>query len=134
MALDTSKIEAVLNRFAVGWRTADAALLKSTWDPEHSGCSYIASENEKPLFGSQAISRYYDQALATFPITSTEINNVTINVLDGIAYAFCDIAIGFKIGEQEFLVYPRATFVLRRRGDDWFVIHYHESIKYELPA
>jgi len=50
-----------------------------------------------------------------------------------VASAFCNIDIGFKVGETEYVVFPRATFLLRRVGIEWSCIQYHESIKYEVP-
>jgi uncharacterized protein (TIGR02246 family) len=130
---DEGKIRALLDQFAAGWREQDAGILKKIWDPTYSESSYIAAENEKPVFGPEQINKYYDEALSAFPITSSEIDNVRISLINDLAYAFCDISMGFKVKETELLVHPRATFVLRKREDNWYVIHYHESIRYEIP-
>lgn len=131
---DRAQVSAVLDRFATGWRNADTEVLKNIWDREYPDSSYIASEKDSALFGHSAIAEYYDNALATFPITSMEISNVKMSGMDTLAHAFCDIAIGFQMNNQEHLVHPRATFVLRKRGGEWRVVHYHESIKWEFPA
>jgi uncharacterized protein (TIGR02246 family) len=130
---DKDRIRAVLDQFATGWREQDAGILKKIWDHTCPESSYIAAENEKPVFGQEQINKYYDEALSAFPIISSKIDNVRINLLNDLAYAFCDISMGFKVKDTEFLVCPRATFVLRKRENNWCVIHYHESIKYEIP-
>lgn len=131
---DKAKIEKRLDQFATGWRKADADMLKGIWDAEYPHGSYIASEKESVLCGYGAIAEYYDEALAMFPITSMKISNVMISEIGDAAHAYCNIAIGFKVNNQEHLVYPRATLVLRKRADQWWVVHYHESIKWELPT
>lgn len=124
---------ALLDRFALGWRKADAALLKTTWDPDYLDSTYMASEAPVPVFGFAAISKYYDNATSMYPITSMEISNVRVVEYGILAYAYCAISIGFKVGQSEYLVHPRATFLLRQRDGRWYTLHYHESIKYEVP-
>jgi ketosteroid isomerase-like protein len=69
-----------------------------------------------------------------YPITSMEISNVRIQQHRDVALAYCDIAIGFKVGNSEYLVHPRASFLLKKQGNgEWLTQHYHESIKYEVP-
>lgn len=130
---DKNQISQVLQRYAAGWRNADVPLLKSLWDGEYHGSSYIASERETALFGLESIHRYYDETLAAFPITSMEIENVHISILNGTAHASCDVKISWVWKGSEQFSRPRATFVLRRRGTGWYVLHYHESIQWQLP-
>ena len=131
---DHAKVAAVLDEFARGWREADAAVLASTWMQDDSTISYQASEQPAPLYGMAALRKYYKEALGMYPITSMEIRNVRIVPVGTAAYASCDIDIGFVVSGKEYVVHPRATFVLRKRGSRWFVVHYHESIKYEVPG
>lgn len=127
-------IAEVLRQFAKGWRQADAAILESTWMKGESAISYQASEQPAPIFGMPALRKYYKEALGMYPITSMEIRNVKIFPIGTAAYASCDIDIGFVVNGQGYVVHPRATFVLRKRGKRWFSVQYHESIKYEVPA
>jgi ketosteroid isomerase-like protein len=131
-ASDEILIRAVLDRYAAGWRNADAEQLIRTWNKEHAGL-YLASEKPAPIHGYAEILQYYKDALALYPITKMEIRDLEIDVFDDLASAFCNIDIGFKVGESEYVVFPRATFLLRRDGGEWGCIQYHESIKYEVP-
>jgi len=131
---DHAKVAAVLDQFARGWREADAAVLESTWMPDDRTISYQASEQAAPIYGMAALREYYKEALGMYPITSMEIRNVRIVPVGTAAYASCDIDIGFVVSGKEYVVHPRATFVLRKRGSRWLVVHYHESIKYEVPG
>jgi ketosteroid isomerase-like protein len=131
---ELGKIRETLDRFALGWRKADAAILKSTWDRSHPESIYQASEQGAPVYGFPAISQYYDDATSMYPITSMEISNVRVQQFGDVAHAFCDIAIGFQVGASEYLVHPRATFLLKKQANgEWLTLHYHESIKYEVP-
>lgn len=131
---EVEKIRAVLDRFALGWRQADPAILKSTWDKNFEEGIYQASERETPVYGFASISEYYDGATSLYPITSMEISNVRIQPHGDVALAYCDISIGFKVGTSEYLVHPRATFLLKKQlNGEWLTQHYHESIKYEVP-
>jgi len=129
---DRNEIRIVLDRYAQGWRQADASLLISTWDEEYDSL-YLASEKPAPIRGYAAILQYYKDALAVYPITKMEISDVEIDLFQDLASAFCNIQIGFKVGGKEYIVFPRATFLLRRTGIVWRCIQYHESIKYEVP-
>ncbi len=129
---DDALIRQLLDRYALGWRTADVPVLISTWDPDYNSM-YLASEKPAPLRGYSAIESYYKDALAVYPITKMEISNVEIELFGDVASAFCDIEIGFKVAGNEYIVFPRATFLLRRTGGAWLCIQYHESIKYEVP-
>jgi hypothetical protein len=131
-ASDRNEIRVVLDRYAQGWRDGDPSLLISTWD-EHYNSLYLASEKPGPAHGHAAILQYYQDALAVYPITKMEIRDVEIELFEDIASVFCNIEIGFKVGGNEYIVFPRATFLLRRTGVEWRCIQYHESIKYEVP-
>jgi len=130
---DETVIRQVLERYAEGWRNADVAILTSTWDKDYPGL-YLASEKPVPIYGYADISKYYTDALALYPITKMEISNVAIELFSEVASAFCDIEIGFKVADTEYVVFPRATFLFRRNEGEWLCIQYHESIKYEVPA
>jgi SnoaL-like protein len=129
---DKIEIRSVLDRYASGWRNASVGELIGTWSKRGS-TFYLASEKPAPIHGHDAILQYYKDALATYPITKMEIRDVVVEVYDDLATAFCNIEIGFKVGESEYVVFPRATFLLRREGVEWSCIQYHESIKYEVP-
>ena len=129
---DKIEILSLLDRYASGWRNASVNELIGTWSNANSTL-YLASEKPTPLHGHNEILQYYKEALATYPITKMEIRDVEIEVFNDIATAFCNIEIGFKVGESEYVVFPRATFLLRREGVEWTCIQYHESIKYEVP-
>lgn len=131
---DRKGIADVLKQFALGWRKADAAILESTWMKGEPAISYQASEQPAPIYGMPALRKYYKEATSMYPITSMEIRNVKIFPIGTAAYASCDIDIGFVVSGKEYVVHPRATFVLRKRGKRWFTVHYHESIKYEVPT
>ena len=131
---DRKGIQDVLQQFALGWRKADAAILESTWMKGEPAISYQASEQAGPIYGMAALRKYYKEATGMYPITSMEIRNVKIFPMGTAAYASCDIDIGFVVNGKEYVVHPRATFVLSKRGKSWFTVHYHESIKYEVPS
>jgi uncharacterized protein (TIGR02246 family) len=133
MSEDTAKIRELLDRFERGWRKANAADLIGLWDPTCSDSIYIAAERDEPVYGFAGVKQYYTDAVAMFPITSMKIDNVHIHEYGSVAFAYCEIAIGFKVEENEHLVHPRATFVLRKREGQWYCIEYHESIKWDLP-
>ncbi len=131
-ASDKNAIRTLLERYASGWRNASADELIGTWSKQHAGL-YLASEKPTPLHGYSDILQYYKEAVALYPITKMEIRDLEIDVFGDIASAFCNIEIGFKVGVSEYVVFPRATFLLRREGVEWLCIQYHESIKYEVP-
>jgi uncharacterized protein (TIGR02246 family) len=132
---DETKIRALLDKYANGWGKADASLLKSLWDNKYAECTYIAAEKDTILTGLGEINRYYEETLAAFPASSANIDNVRIAPLrDDLAYAFCELHITWEWKGKERTDHPRATFVLQRRDEQWYVIQYHESIQWDFPA
>jgi SnoaL-like domain len=133
MATDPMGVKAirdVLDRYASGWRNGSVEELIGTWSKKRD-IFYLASEKAGPIHDYDGLRQYYKDALATYPITKMEIRDVEIEVFSEIAS--CNIEIGFTVGNSEYVVFPRATFLLCREGAEWKCIQYHESIKYEVP-
>lgn len=134
MLSEMEKIRAVLDRFALGWRKADAAILKSTWDRNFADAIYQASETDTPVYGYGAMAKILRGRDFHVSHHQRGYQQCAHPAHGDVALAYCDISIGFKVGETEYVVHPRASFLLKKQDNgEWLTQHYHESIKYEVP-
>jgi hypothetical protein len=142
---DEAKIIKVLDGLVQGWRKADATLLKSLYDPEYPDLSFLVPENPRPIFGLASLSNYYKKLVKVFPDVKVKPENIKIVPLagrDDLAHLFCDLPCYVKMPEwkpegfyaKDWFVYSRLTLVLRRKGRDWYIVHYHESIAWTPPV
>ncbi|MBI3951798.1 MAG: nuclear transport factor 2 family protein [Acidobacteria bacterium] len=139
-----AKIRAVLNRMVEGWRQANPRLLQGAFDPEDPNISLIVPENHVPLYGQAAINRYFDRIAANFPDVRVELKDLRMTQLGEFTHVFSDLLTFVIMPDygseprifqaKNFLVRARATIVLRKRGEEWYVVHYHESVPWEPPT
>jgi ketosteroid isomerase-like protein len=144
---DEAGIKLVLDRLAEGWRKADAKLLKNVFDQEYRDASLLAPENNRPTFGRAAINEYFEKITANFPDVKVEFKNIKIVPLaglEGVAHVFFDSFNYIRMPDygkkseifvaKEWFVRSRLTLVMRKRGDEWYIIHYHESVPWMPPV
>ena len=144
---DRKKIEDLVNKLVLGWAEANPEVMKEAWDLECSECFMVLPEVDQPMFGAEAIKQYYDALGKEFPDVRVTIENLTISPLGG----HNDLAlISFELPTHvimpgyssqrktfmalDFMVFGRASALVRRSKGEWRLIHYHESIPWKPPV
>lgn len=128
---EESKIKQILEKYIEGWTKSNAELLKSIWDTTHESVTYLPVEYRDVLVGNEAIQVYYDQTIGEFPVADMTPKQVLIDIFDDVAHLYCSMDMLLKKDGSESMMNPRLSFVLKRKGDRWLVIHYSESLLYE---
>jgi ketosteroid isomerase-like protein len=124
-------IRATLLNYMNGWLARDIDALMRLFDQEDPDVTYVPAELEAPVFGHAALRAYAEQVSKNFPIISGTFGDLAVRPFGDRAYAVGHIDWRFKAGDVEFTTRIRTTAVLRQRGGTWYLVHMHESIKWQ---
>lgn len=134
---DRQAIEAVVNEYYLGWLTMDAPRLKSIWKDDEGDLVYTALEMARPLRDLDTIKRYIDRAMSECePPKDKTVDILSLEIIGDVAITYFTWHYEFRFKEPRpewapqvdlIVADGRATLVLRRTGDGWKVMHYHES-------
>ena len=123
---EKQEIKAALDAWTAAMSAADGPKLKSMWDTTYPNVVYIAEENEKALVGWAGINEYYDGLASGLENASWKYDNLVVDVFGDTAYAQCT-ALGQSGTSTRMEYVMRDTFIFRKTGGQWKIIHYHES-------
>jgi ketosteroid isomerase-like protein len=127
---DRQQIAAVIEQYRRGFATMDAEGLKAIWDQDYDNIIYIPEEAAQPVRGWAGVEQYYKNIAGLLErVRTMTVSDLSVDVFGDVAYAFCNFHFegDIKGQSQPFITDGRDTFILRRKGGTWKVIHYHES-------
>jgi ketosteroid isomerase-like protein len=125
---DRQQIAAVIEQYRRGFATLDVEGLKAIWDKDYDNIIYIAQEKPQPTRGWAAVERYYEDVAGLLErVTVMTVSDLSVDVLGDVAYAYCVFHFEGEMKGRSHIADGRDTFILRRKGETWKVIHYHES-------
>ena len=127
---EREQVEAVIQGWMSSLAENDRERLNSLWDQEYQQLIYIAEENNDALLSWGAISKYYDAFPDMVESGEFSLGSLMVDVLGDAAYAYCTFLakVNIKGIDHPMVFDARNTFVLRRSGGRWKIIHYHESL------
>ena len=125
---DRQQIAAIIEQYRRGFATMDVEVLKAIWDQDYDNLIYVAQEAAQPVRGWTRIEQYY-KGVAGFlgRVRTMTVSDLSVDVLGDVAYAFCIFHFEGELKGESHIANGRDTFILRRKGGAWKVIHYHES-------
>ena len=123
-------VESVIQEWRSAFAAKDMARVKSLWDQSYSQLLYIAEENNDHLSGWSGKGEYYNGIPASVGEMDLAIDNLTVDVIGDMAYAYLTFHVEASVSSlnRTLVANGRDTFVLRRTGGQWRIIHYHESL------
>ncbi len=125
---DFQQMAAVIEQYRRGFATLDVERLKAIWDKEYDAIIYIAQEKAQPVRGWAGVERYYEGVAGLLErVRVMTVSDLSADVLDDVAYAYCVFHFEGEMKGRSHVADGRVTFILRRKGGAWKVIHYHES-------
>jgi ketosteroid isomerase-like protein len=125
---DGQQIAAVIEQYRRGFATMDVERLKAIWDQDYDNIIYIAQEKAEPVRGWAGVERYYEGVARLLQrVRAMTVSDLSVDVLGDVAYAYCVFHFGGEMKGRSHVADGRDTFILRRKGRAWKVIHYHES-------
>jgi ketosteroid isomerase-like protein len=123
-------IAALIETYRLGFLHLDPEQLTSIWDSQHDPLIYTAQEMEEPIYGWNAIQRYY----AALPehldeVLTKHLENIRIDVLDNVALAFFTTYSSVKLKGHASNYEPtaRVSMIFQRTLAGWRTVHFHES-------
>ena len=127
---ESQQVEAAIREWWSALVARDVERLKSLWDQDYPQLIYIAEENNGPLRDWAAISSYYDNIADVLESMEGTIDNLVVDVIGDAAYAYCSFLAKPRIKgfDRDMSFDGRNTFVLRKTGGRWRMVHYHESL------
>jgi ketosteroid isomerase-like protein len=129
-AQDRRQITEVIAQYRRGWEAMDCNQLTAIWDRDYDNSISIPLEAAQPVRGWAGVEECYKNVAAFVERVKTmRISDLSVDVFDDVGYAFCHVhaEIGFKGQGQPLVLDARDTFLLRRTGGAWKVIHSHAS-------
>jgi ketosteroid isomerase-like protein len=125
---DWHQIAAVIEQYRRGFATMDVEGLKAIWDTDYDNIIYIPQERAQPVRGWAGVERYYEGVAGLLErVKVMTVSDVSVDVLGDVAYAYCVFHFEGEMRGRSHVAEGRDTFILRRKGGVWKVIHYHES-------
>ena len=127
---DKQQVEGVIRQ----WQTAIAAIdmerVKALWDQSYPQLIFIAEENNEHLLDWASIAKYYDALPPVVEKVEWKLDNLKVDVIGDAAYAYYTFVIDVDVkGVDHTRTFDiRDTFILRRTGGQWKIIHFHESL------
>ncbi len=127
---DKDQVAAVINEWAAALSTGDVPRVKAVWDSSYSDLIYLAEENNDPALGWSGIENYYNALATDVGSSSWSIDNLKVDVIGDAAWAYVTYLTQAEIipFNRTMTFDGRSTFILRKTGDAWKIIHYHESL------
>ena len=127
---DKQQIQAVIESWKDGFVAKDMEKVKSLWDQSYPQLLYIAEENDDELTTWAAINDYYNAVPGAVKSLDWRIDPPTIDVFGDGAFVYLTFHVNADIEgiDHEMTFNGRDTFVLRKTGGQWKIIHYHESL------
>jgi ketosteroid isomerase-like protein len=125
---DRQQIAAVIEQYRRGFATLDVEALKAIWDQAYDQIIYIAQEMAQPVRSWAGVEHYYQRVARLLErVRMMAVSDVSVDILGDVAVAFAIFHFEGEVKGQPHIADGRVSFVLRRKGGIWKVIHYHES-------
>ena len=122
---EKQEIRSALEQWGSAWSAGDTARGKALFDQGYPNLVYIAEENEHPISDWAGIDTYLNDTLGGGG-GSWSYDNLVADVFGDTSYAQCT-ALFRAVGSPRMEYVMRITFIYRKVGGQWKVIHYHES-------
>jgi ketosteroid isomerase-like protein len=123
-------VEAVIREWLAALQANDAQRVKAVWDRNYPHLIYIAEENNDALHGWAGVDGYYNGLSRDVGRADWKIDNLEVDVIGNAAWAYLTflVEVDIKPFKRTMVFNGRNTFILRKSGGQWKIIHYHESL------
>ena len=142
---EKQQVEAVIQAWVSSFAVADMDGVKAQWDQDYPQLIYIAEDVNDPMTDWASISQFYDAIPPNVESMDWKIDNLMVDVIGDAAYAYCTFLVRAKVKRTDDVLVAkggsevkridhalvadgRDTFILRKTGSRWKIIHYHESL------
>jgi uncharacterized protein (TIGR02246 family) len=127
---ERQQVEALIRQWGSAFAAADVEGVKALWDQNYPQLVYVAEESNDHMTSWAEINNYLDAIPGAIISVEMNIDNVMVDVIGDAAYAYLTFVANAHIKgvDNPMKFEGRDTFVLRKTGGQWKIIHYHESL------
>ena len=127
---EKKEVGAVIQEWKSAFGAKDMERVKALWDQDYPQLIYIPEESNEALSGWYAISKYYDAIPDLVESMEWVRESLMVDVLGDVAHAyFANLNTAKVNGIDNVMSFDvRDTFILKKKGGQWKIIHYHESL------
>ena len=124
---ERQEVRQAVDAWAAAHTSGDPSRVRDLWDQQYPNLVYIAEENEFPILDWAGIADYYGDGPADpSEDRAWSYDNLVLDVFGDTSYAQCR-CIG-QVGRSPRMEYVmRISFIFRKIGGQWKIIHFHES-------
>jgi ketosteroid isomerase-like protein len=123
-------VKKVVRRWARAFSALDADGILGVWDKSYPKIMHQAEEFPDPIRGWDELS-HYNRAMMGLAsnLRDQSLIDLEADVIGDMAWCYIRGTITFDIPnlDKPITGQTRQTFILRKTGEGWKVIHYHES-------
>lgn len=127
---ERTAVKRVVRRWARAFSANDLEGILGVWDETYPFILHQAEEFPDPIRGWEELCHYNKTMMQLASnLRDQAVADLDADVLGDVAWVYLRGQITFDVVgmEEPITGEARQTFILRKRGDEWRVIHYHES-------
>lgn len=124
------EVTRVVRRWAKAFASGDADGVLAQFDSEYASLLHQPEEFPGPIRGWDDLTHYYRRMVElSTNMRDHALAEIEADVVGETAWCYLRGSVTFDIAGSDASVSgeARQSFLLRRRGDEWKIIHYHES-------
>jgi ketosteroid isomerase-like protein len=127
---EEAAIAAVLRAWHAAISSNDIVTLKRLWDQDHQGLVFIVEENNEAYFDWPSIEKYYSAQTSGENNIEWSIDNLKAGAFGDAGWGYLTFVASGRVEalQHNFVWSGRISFFLCKTGNDWKLVHYHESL------
>lgn len=127
---DRDAVKRVVRRWARAFSANDAEGVLAVWDSTYPHIIHQAEEFPDPIRGWDEL-RHYNTTMMKIAsnLRDQAVADLEADILGDVGWVYLRGSITFDVAgmDEPICGEARQTFILRKRDNEWRVIHYHES-------
>jgi uncharacterized protein (TIGR02246 family) len=88
----------------------------------------VGTGEDEKCVGPNGIRTVLERAFAQFKHASVKFGWHSVSVTGSMALVAADVVLSIKTSEREMAEHLRLTVALERRGGDWLIMQWHDSV------
>jgi ketosteroid isomerase-like protein len=132
---DADAIESLVRQHGENFKSKDARAQLALWDSEYPAPTYLPTELDEPLRTWGDIQRYFEEVIPLYGAALWEISLFELDFLaDDVAFAVAVVEYEPAVRQERYRATEaggkwmrRMSYVVRRTGAGWKIIHGQDS-------
>ena len=125
-----AQVVALLEEYFRRWEAMEFEKVQALWEQDYHNIIYVPEEMTEPIRDWAGVEAYFRDLVGFVDrVKAMQLSELSLDVFGEVAYAFCKFHFEGDIKDrtEPYSIDGRITFILRRKGGEWGIVHYHES-------